>query len=164
METSQPPQVSVSGSIVIQEHLTAPSSPTVAGAPPDPPSSRWKFWQRWRDFRRVTAYGTISLAAFTALLALGTIALAILSRCQISDLRQQFEVAQRPYVWWDSRQPKAVPTMDIGQKASWDFHFFNYGKSPAVAVQKRILVVFGEDWVDKIDHCCPVKTRINSID
>jgi hypothetical protein len=145
METSQPPQVSVSGSIVIQGHLTAPSTPTVQNASLLSPSSRWKFWQRWKDPHKVTAYGTLSLAAFTALLALGTIALAILSRCQISDLRDQFEVAQRPYVWSDSRpKPKdeELPTMQIGQKASWNFYFFNYGKSPAVAILKLLLLVF----------------------
>jgi len=41
--------------------------------------------------------------------------------------------------------------MDIGQKASWDFHFFNYGKSPAVALLERMLVVFGKDVDHKID-------------
>jgi hypothetical protein len=90
METPQPPHVSVSGHIVIQGQLSPASSaggPDSVPAQPRPP--RWKFWQCWKDFHKVTAYATLLLATFTFVLALGTIALAYLSQRQIEEFRKQ---------------------------------------------------------------------------
>jgi hypothetical protein len=86
VETPQPPQVSVSGSIIIEGHLTAPSSPSLEVAPAIPPPLWWKFWQRWRDFHKVTAYATLLLAgaAFVTL---------IVTHCDNRDIINQANIA-----------------------------------------------------------------------
>jgi hypothetical protein len=94
METPQPSQVSVSGDIVIQ----GPLPPASSAASPDnvpafPPPPWWKFWQRWKDFHKVmTAYATL-------LLAVGTIALAIFTRCLVIDAENAAERQLRAYLY-----------------------------------------------------------------
>ncbi len=98
METPRPPQVSISGSIVVEGQLTAPDSPTVETAPLPPPAARWKFLCRWKDFQKVTAYATLLLATGTVVLAGGTIWLACLSQRQLKEFRGQELRELRAYV------------------------------------------------------------------
>jgi hypothetical protein len=69
METPQPPQVSISGRILIEGQL--PASGASPENPPPPPSPPW--WRFWGDPEALTAKATL-------LLALGTVALAFFTR------------------------------------------------------------------------------------
>jgi hypothetical protein len=93
METPRAPQISVSGRILIEGQLPAPSGATSENAPVHPPPSWWKFWRRswWEDHQRLTAYATL-------LLAFGTIVLATFSLIQICDFRDQERRQLRAYV------------------------------------------------------------------
>lgn len=120
METPAPAQVSVSGSIVIEGHLGGPSNPSLENSPVAQPPSRWKFWQRWKDFHKVTAYATLLLAG-------GTIALAIFSLIQIGDFRYQERRQLRPYVY-------AIPHIDgfaEGQTPTIQIELKNRGQTAA---------------------------------
>lgn len=116
----QPPQISVSGSIIIQGHLTTPSSPSIESAPLTLPSSRWKFWRRWKD-ERVTAYATL-------LLATGTVALAIFSLIQIRDFRDQEQRQLRAYIGILDHK---IENLAVGQTPSITLIFKNFGATPA---------------------------------
>jgi hypothetical protein len=96
MENPQPPQISVSGHIVIEGQLPAPSSASSEKTPAPPPAPPWwKFWQRsspwWGEHQRLTAHATL-------LLAVSTVALATFSLIQISDFRDQERRQLRAYI------------------------------------------------------------------
>jgi len=122
---SQPPQVSVSGSILIQGHLTAPSSLTVESAP-IAPSSPWSKFRRWWKDEKVIAYATL-------LLALGTIALAVLSRIQITDFREQERRQLRAYIGV-ILTPLKVNSFVLPNHPSVAFNVRNAGVTPAYDV------------------------------
>ncbi len=144
MENPQPPQVSVSGSIVIQGHLT-PSSPSVETAPLLPPAAWWRFWRRWKDFHKVTAFATVILAAFTVVLAIGTIALAMLSQMQVSEFRNQGQRELRAYVF-TGLTPIAYPP-DAPTRFAISLDITNAGKTWArKLIVKTAIVKKNTEW------------------
>jgi hypothetical protein len=157
METPQPPQVSVSGSIVIQGHLTAPTPPIVAeSSPPVPPSPPWWNIFRWRA-ERVLAGATVMLAIATLVLAVFAGMQAWILSTTDASTRQAADAAvksagaaetalqltkqeQRPIIWLtnnvDTPHFKAAPppSDSTAGQIVWDWHYTNYGKTPALHV------------------------------
>lgn len=73
METPQPPQISVSGRIVIEGQLPAPSGNISEDAPASLSPPWWQFWRPATSHTRELANATNRLAFFTAILVLSTI-------------------------------------------------------------------------------------------
>jgi hypothetical protein len=106
METSQPPpQVSVTGSIVIQGQLTAPNSPDAESETPVPPSPFCQFWH-WIKNLDYTGIGTISLA-------IATFSLALLAYCSLQDMRTAINSGQKAFQL--SERAFVVPSLAITQ-------------------------------------------------
>jgi hypothetical protein len=53
---------------------------------------------------------------------------------------EHFRQEERPYLWISSME---APQFVAGDKAKWNFHFANFGRSPAVGVLGRVQIVFG---------------------
>src|ERR1700720_3080413 len=83
METPQPRQMSVSGRLVIEGQLPAPSSAGSENAPAPPSPPWWKFWRGPPETVLAKISGIASLA--TVVLAAGTVGLALVSYCQLID-------------------------------------------------------------------------------
>jgi hypothetical protein len=132
METPQPPHVSLSGHIVIHGQLPPVSNASPDSVPPQPPPPWWKFWQRWKDFHKVTAYATL-------LLATGTVVLAVLGLIQIRDFREQARVQSRAYVFPVETQIAPLPANKWFLGPLWE----NSGRTPA-----RAMFVYGACAVD----------------
>jgi hypothetical protein len=96
METPQPPQVSVSGHIVIEGQLSAPGSASSerAPAPPLPPWRR--FWKGPPE--TVLARASVLTTVATAVLAAGTIGLAFVSLSQLHAFDSEATVRLRSYI------------------------------------------------------------------
>src|SRR5271169_331457 len=73
METPQPPQVSISGRIVVEGQLPASVGASPENAPAPPPPAWWRFW-RWQP-EPVLAAATVVLALATFFLAAFTLEL-----------------------------------------------------------------------------------------
>ena len=94
------------------------------------------------------AIGTLVLASFTIL---SFVVLFI----QLHDAREFFTEDRRPIIWIKNL---AVPQMKLGEKASWNFSYTNYGKSPATGVAVKAQIVLGgpdiskypKDWDQRI--------------
>ena len=148
METPQPPQISVSGRIIIEGQLPAPSSASAENAPAETSPPWWRFW-RWRP-ESVLAAATVVLAAATFFLAVFTLALVnvafkqtkILSATDqalhqtalaADKMRVLSGATERP---WISVEPvSAGPlTIDKDGKGGLDvvFRMKNVGHSPAI--------------------------------
>jgi hypothetical protein len=127
METPQPPQVSVSGRIVIEGHLPASSGATAENAPATPSPPGWKFWRRWppETVSAISALATIILAVSTGIVAL-------VSYCQLIDARSALVVANRAWIAptgiWHDRQQAFV----LGTAVNYVLLFRNIGKTPAL--------------------------------
>jgi hypothetical protein len=141
METPQPPQVSVSGRIVIEGHLPASSGPSseTAPAPPSPPW--WKFWRGAPE--KVMAKATVALAVGTAMLALGTIALAIFSLIQIFVSRDTEERQLRAYVYVKP-PPFGIMGVVAGSMPYATIAFRNSGQTPAYNLRMGGNIGFGQ--------------------
>lgn len=154
METPQPPQVSVSGRIVIEGQLPAPSSASSENAPAPPSPPWWKFWRGSPE--TVLAKATVLLAiatGFLAGIALGqawilattdvstrkaadaAIESATTLKTALQTVRENFRTEQRPVIWLTNiGTPEFIlgnPTDNSGQIV-WSWHMTNYGKTPAL--------------------------------
>jgi len=95
----------------------------------EPPNKwRWPIWMGAPDWW--IAGGTIVLAIF----AIGSFALLWK---QLNDAREAYIGGQRPYVWTVQEE---IPTVKLGEKVAWNFHFTDFGKTPAVGVAYRCQV------------------------
>jgi hypothetical protein len=52
----------------------------------------------------------------------------------ISNTQKNFVKDQRPYIWNSQNQ---LPHLKIGDKVTWNYHYTNFGKSPAIGVAFR---------------------------
>jgi hypothetical protein len=104
METPQLSEVSVSGSIDIQGHLTSPSGPSDSSSPVQPPSSLWRFWNQKDFHNRLIAYATLLLAFVTGALALVAFCSLLDVRAAVSDGKKAFQLSERAFV---------VPSLEI---------------------------------------------------
>jgi hypothetical protein len=52
-------------------------------------------------------------------------------------IRRQTQQDQRPYIWIIKEE---IPHVKLGEKVAWNFHYTNFGKSPAVGVVVRCQV------------------------
>jgi hypothetical protein len=150
METPQPPQVSVSGSIIIEGHLTAPSSPRLEIAPAAVPPPRWKFWQRWKDFHKITAYATLLLASGTFVLAVFSLLQWIASAALVATARETEERQLQAYVGITGRVSLRCLSCDAATYApfsptpkhaldnSISFDVKNSGQTPAYKLAIKI--------------------------
>jgi hypothetical protein len=127
METPQPPQVSVSGRIIVEGHLPVSSSsasPENAPAPPPPPS--WKWW-RWPSapVSVIASLATVILAAATALLAL-------VSYWQLTDSHAALVAANRAWVGAAHGIIGGVPRTVGADNITVDVMLTNTGREPAI--------------------------------
>jgi len=95
METPQPPHVSVSGHIVIQGQLPPASSASPDSVPLQPPRPWWKFWQRWQDLHKLTAYATLLLALGTAALAIFSLVTLLVTHADTRRLIKEARIASK---------------------------------------------------------------------
>jgi hypothetical protein len=96
METPQPLQISVSGRIVVEGQLSAPSSATFETAPTPPSQPGWKFWSR--KPQTVLARTSVIACLATIALAAGTIGLACVSLSQLHAFDSEATVRLRSYL------------------------------------------------------------------
>jgi hypothetical protein len=68
----------------------------------------------------------VGVLAYTFL----TVAITITAICQVSIARQNFRMDQRPYLLVEDI--KGTLKFSRGDKARWDVHYINYGKSPTL--------------------------------
>jgi hypothetical protein len=162
MQTPQPPQVSVSGRIVIEGQL-----PASGANPENPPPPWWKFWQGPPES---------VLARATVLLAIATLVLAVIAFWQawillttdastreaaraavksastaedtLKNARENFRSEQRPIIWLtnDLATPVFIPNAkkaDNTGQIVWDWHFTNYGRTPALHITFRQFMRIG---------------------
>jgi hypothetical protein len=73
-------------------------------------------------------------AVSTTILAVFAIGSFILLWIQLEDARQAFIKDQRPYVWIAQEQ---APVVKLGEKLAWNYHYTDFGKSPALGVAVR---------------------------
>jgi hypothetical protein len=151
METEhpQPPQVSVSGRIVIEGQLPA-SSVAEAEIAPKPPSPWWKLWS-WPN-ERVAAWATV-------VLAVATIILAIMTKCSIEEARSEFETTQRP--WLNSNETFADSPLSFnkqGANVQLKVQIPNSGNTPAVS-----LFINGVIIVDEPEQSFAPATRADTL-
>ena len=156
METPQPPQVSVSGHIIIEGQLPAASSAASPDNTPNhPPPPWWKF-SRWRP-KSVLAAATVVLAAATFVLAIMAGIQALILATTDASTRQAAAAAvksakaaetalqltkqeQRPIIWLTNNlgAPKFIldkpPSDPTAGQILWAWHYTNYGKTPAIHV------------------------------
>jgi hypothetical protein len=94
------------------------------------------------------------IVIFTLVLASFAVFSFIVLWIQVKDARRFFAQAQRPYVWVTTN-PKTggtdTPILEPNKVAMWNFYYTNFGQSPAVGVVARGTVVFGKEWVGKVD-------------
>src|SRR6266404_728793 len=137
METPQPRQISVSGRLVIEGQLPAPSSASSENAPAPPSPPWWKFWRGPPETVLAKTSGIASLA--TVVLAAGTVGLALVSYCQLIDSHanadrqlRAFEVAEkrqlRAYI---SVQPKKLRNVGDSIPVEIFYEVQNSGQTPA---------------------------------
>ncbi len=55
----------------------------------------------------------------------------------VAAIRKQTQEDQRPYIWLSQND---MPQIKLGEKAAWNFHYSDFGKSPAVGVAVRCQV------------------------
>jgi hypothetical protein len=160
MENPQPPQVSISGHILIEGQLPASGASRENPLPPPSPPW-WRFW-RWRP-EAVLAAATVVLAAATFVLAIMAAIQAHILATTDASTRQAADAAvksataaetalqltkqeQRPIIWLTNLgdphlvmdRPPSDPT--TGQIV-WDWHYTNYGKTPALHVSSHDVMV-----------------------
>jgi hypothetical protein len=132
METPHPPQVSVSGRILIEGQLPVSSSASPESTVAQPAPPWWKFWRGAPE--KVMAKATVALAVGTAMLAVGTVALAIFSLIQIFDFRDQESRRLRAYVFvtksdlWDIGSDKHITAM---------LELKNFGSTPRISIATK---------------------------
>jgi hypothetical protein len=97
MEAPRPPQISVSGRIVIEGQLSEPSSGGPQNVPaPAPPSLWWKFWKGPPD--TVLAKASVLTTIATIVLAGGTLGLAWVSLSQLFAFDSEATIRLRSYI------------------------------------------------------------------
>jgi hypothetical protein len=75
--------------------LTPASSARPDSVPPPPPRPRWKFWQRWQDFHKLTAYATLLLALGTAALATVSLVTLLVTHADTRRLIKEARIASK---------------------------------------------------------------------
>jgi len=76
----------------------------------------------------ILGIGQLAIAARSAKAAEDAIALS----------KQQFVKDQRPYI---GNSQVEIPHLKIGDKVTWNYHYTNFGKSPAVGVAYRCQIL-----------------------
>jgi hypothetical protein len=158
MESPQPPRVSVSGHIVIEGQLTAPSSASPQNVPATPLPPWWQFWRGKPETvlaraTAVLAVTTIILAGIAGLQAWilfttdastreaahAAVTSASIARDALNTARENFRSEQQPIIWLtnDLGAPTFVPNpkkVDNTGQILWEWHYTNYGKTPALHI------------------------------
>ncbi len=151
METPQP--ISVSGRITVEGQLVNPSSGSVEIQPLHP---WWKFWKPAPPAIALTR-ATVWLVIATLLLAVMAFVQAIIlattdastrkaanaaitsaatTQTALQTARDNFRIEQRPIIWLTNNlgSPQYVNRTDKpdGCEIAWEWHYTNYGRSPAL--------------------------------
>jgi len=182
MEAVQPSQVSVSGRIVIEGQLPAPTSPAPENAPVQPSPSWWKVWK--------PAPPEVALTRATVWLVLATLLLAVIAFGQawilattdvstrkaadaavrsataaetaLKTVQENFRAEQRPIIWlgtvWSPRFLPSSGDDNIGHIA-WNWSYRNYGRTPALKMAtKDFMSINGkkEPNLNKLNYAAPV--------
>jgi hypothetical protein len=160
METPQPPQVSVSGRIVIEGQLPASSGASSENAPAPSPPPWWKFWKPAPpEFALPRATVWLVIATFIlAAIALGQACILLTTDAStrkaanaadtsartlgtaLQTVRDNFRAEQRPIIWlgtvWSPRFLTSSGGDNLGHIA-WNWSYRNYGKTPALKVSTK---------------------------
>lgn len=130
MQTSQPQQISVSGRIVVEGQLSAPSSATLETAP-TPPSLPQPWWKLWSGPPETVLARTSVIASLaTIVLAAGTIGLACVSLSQLHAFDSEATVRLRAYI---SIVANHTP-IEVGKSVTFTILIQASGQTPAFDV------------------------------
>jgi hypothetical protein len=77
-----------------------------------------------------------------------------LTQTALDNSKSQFTTEQRPYVWLTNNLgPFSVEPLNSGNtsgRLGFNFHYTNFGKSPAVNCQTQARIIFGENAEERI--------------
>jgi type II secretory pathway pseudopilin PulG len=186
METPQPPQVSVSGRIVIEGQLPASSGANSENAPAPSSPPWWKFWKPAPpEFALPRATVWLVIATFIlAAIALGQACILLTTDAStrkaanaadtsartletaLQTVRDNFRAEQRPIIWlgpvWSPRFltfPSSGSGGDNLGHIAWNWSYRNYGKTPALKVStKDFMSINGkvEPNLNQMDSAVPI--------